>query len=348
MASAGCTARSPEDLLYYIALYNENYVMPARPDGLTDAEIVRGLYRFRVAPELTRGAPRTTILSGGSIMLQALEAQTVLAERYGVAADVWSATSYQLLRNEALDVDRWNLLHPGETPRVPVVSQLLGEAGGRGPIVAVSDWIRAWPDMISRWIPGDAWCSLGTDGFGRSDSRTALRRFFGVDTAHIVAAALSELARCGQVPVKVAQRAMGELGRRSRGSVLADPLTASTSDIGRTPVPWPGAQDHHSRGRRAAGRQRLHVHRAGRSIQPSRLAHPGTDGLDTHTVPARGLDSALVTAPPVATASDHGSDSDGRARDAHAVEVAGHRFRQQDGLQAGQGQAQARAGRRPG
>ena len=76
----------------------------------------------------------------------------------------------------------------------------------------MSDWIRAWPDMISRWVPGDAWCSLGTDGFGRSDSRAALRRFFGVDTAHIVAAALSELARCGQVPVEVAQRAMGDLG----------------------------------------------------------------------------------------------------------------------------------------
>ena len=109
----------PEDLLYYIALYNENYVMPARPEGLTDEEIVRGLYRFRAAPELPAGAPRATILSGGSIMQQALEAQTVLAERYGVAADVWSATSYQLLRNEALDVDRWNLLHPGQTPRVP-------------------------------------------------------------------------------------------------------------------------------------------------------------------------------------------------------------------------------------
>ena len=202
----------PEDLLYYIALYNENYLMPARPDGLTDADIVRGLYRFRGAPELPRGAPRTTILSGGSIMQQALGAQTILAERYGVAAEVWSATSYQLLRNEALEVDRWNLLHPGQTPRVPVVSQLLGEAGGRGPFIAVSDWIRAWPDMISRWIPGDAWCSLGTDGFGRSDSRAALRRFFGVDTAHIVAAALSELARCGQVTTEVAQGAVAELG----------------------------------------------------------------------------------------------------------------------------------------
>ena len=139
-------------------------------------------------------------------------AQTILAERYGVAADVWSATSYQLLRNEALEVDRWNLLHPGQAPRTPLVSELLGEAAGRGPIVAVSDWIRAWPDMISRWIPGNAWRSLGTDGFGRSDSREALRRFFGVDAAHIVAAVLSELARCGQVPVETARQALAELG----------------------------------------------------------------------------------------------------------------------------------------
>ncbi len=202
----------PEDLLYYIALYNENYVMPARPDGLTDEAINRGLYRFRAAPELPRGAPRATILSGGSIMLQALEAQTILAERYGIAAEVWSATSYQLLRNEALEVDRWNLFHPGEAPRTPLVTQLLGEAAGRGPIVAVSDWIRAWPDMVSRWIPGSSWCSLGTDGFGRSDSRAALRRFFGVDAPHIVAATLSELARCGQVSATVAQEGIAALG----------------------------------------------------------------------------------------------------------------------------------------
>jgi pyruvate dehydrogenase E1 component len=145
-------------------------------------------------------------------MQQALGAQAILGERYGVAVEVWSATSYQLLRNQALDVDRWNLMHPGQTPRTPLVAELLGEAAGSGPIVAVSDWIRAWPDMISRWIPGGAWTSLGTDGFGRSDSREALRRFFGIDTAHIVVAVLSELARCGQVSVETAREAMAEQG----------------------------------------------------------------------------------------------------------------------------------------
>ena len=203
---------SPEDLLYYLALYNENHVMPARAADLTDQDIVRGLYRFRVAPELPSGAPQAAILSGGSIMQQALAAQAILADRFGVAAEVWSATSYQLLRNQALEVDRWNLFHPGETPRTPLVSALLGEAAGRGPIVAVSDWIRAWPDMISRWIPGHAWTSLGTDGFGRSDSRQALRRFFGVDTPHIVAAVLSELARRGQVTTEVARQGIADMG----------------------------------------------------------------------------------------------------------------------------------------
>jgi pyruvate dehydrogenase E1 component len=145
-------------------------------------------------------------------MQQALEAQTVLAERFGIAADVWSATSYQLLRNEALGVDRWNLLHPGQAPRVPLVDQLLGEAAARGPIIAVSDWIRSWPDMISRWIPGHAWSSLGTDGFGRSDSRAALRSFFGIDAAHVAAAALAELARCGEVSAEAAQDGLVALG----------------------------------------------------------------------------------------------------------------------------------------
>ncbi len=201
----------PEDVLYYIALYNENHVMPARPAHLTDDDIVRGLYPFRAAPELARGAPQATILSGGSIMQQALLAQNILAEQFGVAAAVWSATSYQLLRNEALDIDRWNLMHPAAPPRVPSVTQLLGDAAGHGPVIAVSDWIRAWPDMISRWVPGDAWRSLGTDGFGRSDSREALRRFFGVDASHIAAAVLSDLARCGQIPVETAQAAFRQL-----------------------------------------------------------------------------------------------------------------------------------------
>jgi pyruvate dehydrogenase E1 component len=200
----------PEDVLYYLALYNENHVMPPRPDGVADGDITRGLYRFRPAPELPRSAPRATILGGGSIMQQALRAQQLLAEQ-GIAADVWSATSYQLLRNEALETEHWNLLHPTEAPRVPVVQGLLAEPASHGPVVAVSDWVRAWPDMIARWVPGP-FRSLGTDGFGRSDTREALRRFFEVDAEHIAGAVLSELARCGRITGEDAATGLADLG----------------------------------------------------------------------------------------------------------------------------------------
>jgi pyruvate dehydrogenase E1 component len=143
-------------------------------------------------------------------MQQALRAQAMLAER-GVAAEIWSALSYQLLRNEALDSDRWNRLHPAEQPRTPVVTELLRAPAERGPIIAVSDFITAWPDLVSRWVPGDAWCSLGTDGFGRSDTREALRRLFEVDAEHITAATLAELARSGRMDAQEAARHISEL-----------------------------------------------------------------------------------------------------------------------------------------
>jgi pyruvate dehydrogenase E1 component len=202
----------PEDVLFYLALYNENHVMPARPEGVSDADIARGLYRFRPAAAAKKGAPRATILGSGSIMQQALRAQAILAERFGVAADVWSAPSYQLLRNEALDADRWNRLHPDAEARVPLVTKLLAEPASRGPIVAVSDWVRAWPDLVARWVPGDAWHSLGTDGFGRSDTREQLRRFFEVDAEHVAGAVMAELARCGQVTAEAASAAIADLG----------------------------------------------------------------------------------------------------------------------------------------
>jgi len=151
------------------------------------------------------------LLAGGTIMQQALRAQAMLADR-GVAADVWSATSYQLLRREALQTMRWNYLHPDEEVRLPLVSQLLAEPAARGPIVAVSDFVTDWPDMIARWIPGSSYLSLGTDGFGRSDTREALRRFFHVDADHITAAALSELARAGKLDASEARRHIRELG----------------------------------------------------------------------------------------------------------------------------------------
>jgi len=209
-----------QDVFYYLTLYNENYAMPARPGDVSDSDIARGLYRFRAAPEITSSGGngrkahkqlQVTLLAGGSIMQQALRAQGLLAER-GIAAEVWSATSYQQLRNEALEVERQNRLHPDEKQRTPLVTSLLQEAGAHGPIVAVSDFITAWPDMVSRWVPGGAWTSLGTDGFGRSDTREALRRFFGVDAEHICAAVLAELARGGRLDAREARRKIGELG----------------------------------------------------------------------------------------------------------------------------------------
>ena len=204
-----------EDVFYYLTLYNENYAMPARPEDVSDEDIIRGLYRFKRAPEVQdakgRGPMRATILSGGSIMQQALRAQQLLAER-GVGADVWSALSYQLLRNQALEVDRWNRLHPDEEQRTPLVTELLREPAEQGPVIAVSDYITAWPDMIARWVPGGWWRSLGTDGYGRSDTREALRRFFEVDAEHIAAATLAELARCGRIDAGEARKHIEKLG----------------------------------------------------------------------------------------------------------------------------------------
>jgi pyruvate dehydrogenase E1 component len=210
----------PEDTFYYLTLYNENYAMPARPKSLTDADILRGLYRFKAAPDSVAGEgegkdrrtpARATLLAGGPIMQQALRAQALLAER-GVAADVWSAPSYQLLRNDALEAEHWNRLHPDEAQRTPVVTELLREPAEQGPIVAASDYISAWPDMISRWVPGGWWRSLGTEGFGRSDTREALRRFFAIDAESIAATVLAELARCGRLEAAVARRQIEELG----------------------------------------------------------------------------------------------------------------------------------------
>jgi pyruvate dehydrogenase E1 component len=213
---------SGDDSFYYLTLYNENYAMPPRPESVSDEDIIRGLYRFREAPVLEPGSGsksgsdgrsplRATLLGGGSIMQQALRAQQLLAER-GVAAEVWSALSYQLLRNEALEIDRWNRLHPEEEARTPLVTQLLREPAEQGPVIAVSDFITAWPDMISRWVPGGWWRSLGTDGYGRSDTREALRRFFEIDAESIAAATFAELARCGRIDAREARRHITELG----------------------------------------------------------------------------------------------------------------------------------------
>ena len=205
-----------EDVFYYISLYNENYAMPAKPAGSDDG-IIRGIYRLRAAPDLGT-SPHARLVGSGSILQQVIAAQALLAERYGVAAEVYSAPSFPLLRRDGLEVERWNRLHPDEPPRVPYVAGVLGPDGG--PIVAATDWISALPDMISRWLPS-SFVSLGTDGFGRSDTREALRSYFEIDPPHIAAATLAALARCGSVAPSAAAAAIRDLGiDPERGSPL--------------------------------------------------------------------------------------------------------------------------------
>jgi pyruvate dehydrogenase E1 component len=206
-----------EDVFYYLTLYNENHPMPPMPEGAA-AGVVEGLYRFAAAP----GGPskRATILFSGTSYLAAEEAQRLLAEHHDVAAELWSATSYKAMREEALAAERWNRLHPSDTPRTPRVTELLGAA--EGPYVAVSDFMKAVPDQIARWVPG-TFSVLGTDGFGRSDTREALRRHFEVDAAHLVVATLAALAGEGQVKDEVVDDA---IARYEIDVDAPDPLTA--------------------------------------------------------------------------------------------------------------------------
>ncbi|HBL30725.1 MAG TPA: hypothetical protein DD490_28145 [Acidobacteria bacterium] len=200
-----------EDVFYYLTLYNENYPMPPKPDG-ADAGILKGLYKLKDAPPVEAGAadsrPRVHLLGSGTILGEALRAQELLAAR-GVAATVWSATSYKQLRADALEVERWNLLHPEEEPRRSYVASLF--AGDDAPIVAVSDYMRLVPDQIARWLPG-RFHALGTDGFGRSETREALRRFFEVDAECVTLAALHQLALHGRIDRGAVRRALDELG----------------------------------------------------------------------------------------------------------------------------------------
>jgi len=199
---------NPEDVFYYVSLYNENYAQPARPSGATDAAILRGIYRYAEAPSVGKSAKRARLLGSGSILPQVLAARDLLAERFGVAAEVYSTPSFPLLRHDALEVERWNRLHPEAKPRVPHVSTVLTEDGG--PIIAATDWMKALPDMVSRWIPTD-YVALGTDGFGRSGTREDLRAYFEVDPPHIAAATLAALARRGALPPAAVTGALREL-----------------------------------------------------------------------------------------------------------------------------------------
>ena len=198
-----------EDVFYYLTIYNEPVRQAAQPDDLDVAGLLSGLYHFATAPSSVLDGPRAQLLASGVAMPWALEAQQLLADDWGVGADVWSATSWTELRREALACDTFNLLHPDAEPQVPYVTRAL--AGRLGPVVAVSDYMRAVPDQIARWVPGD-FSSLGTDGFGFSDTRAATRRFFHVDAPSVVLRTLTDLARRGEVGSDVPAKAAAQYG----------------------------------------------------------------------------------------------------------------------------------------
>jgi pyruvate dehydrogenase E1 component len=200
-----------ENIFYYVTLYNENYAQPALPPGCEDG-IRRGMYRLR---ESVHAGPRVQLLGSGSILREVLKAAELLEADFGVAADVWSVTSFTELRRDGIECDRWNLLYPGAPPRKPFVTAQL--EAQRGPVVATTDFIRAYPDQIRAWVPR-RYAVLGTDGFGRSDTRAALREFFGVDARFITVAALSGLAKEGVLAANVVAAAVEKYGLGSRPS----------------------------------------------------------------------------------------------------------------------------------
>jgi pyruvate dehydrogenase E1 component len=195
-----------EDRFYYLTLYNENYPMPPMPEGLDPDGVLKGIYRYRPAAS---GKAKLQLFGSGTILNEALRAQQILAERYDIAADVWSVTSYNELRREALGVERWNRLHPDQPPRTPYIVEAL--KGAEGPIVAATDYMKVVADQIAPWLPGRME-TLGTDGYGRSDNREYLRKHFENNAESIAAAALSRLARDGGFDAEKAKAAFAELG----------------------------------------------------------------------------------------------------------------------------------------
>ena len=195
-----------ETAMYYITLHNENYPMPEMPAGCAEG-IIRGMYRASTAN--VDGGQRVQLFGSGAILREALRAQTLLADKYKISSDVWSVTSYTELRRDAQEAERWNMLHPEEPPRVPYVAEML--AGTVGPYVAASDHVRTLAEQIDPWIPGGLF-ALGTDGMGRSESRSALRRHFEVDAESITIAALYQLKKQGKCDGQCVAKAVKELG----------------------------------------------------------------------------------------------------------------------------------------
>jgi pyruvate dehydrogenase E1 component len=195
-----------EDVFYYLTVGNENYPQPPMPDGVEEG-ILKGVYRY-CASDLTGSRARAHLFGSGAILNEVVKAQRILGERFGIAADVWSITSYKQLVLDGQTTERWNLLHPMEKPRRPYLSQVL--EGAEGVYVAASDYLKTLPNSVCRWFPKPV-AALGTDGFGRSEGRAALRDFFEVDARYIALAALAELAKEERVPAQTVQQAIHEL-----------------------------------------------------------------------------------------------------------------------------------------
>jgi pyruvate dehydrogenase E1 component len=195
-----------ENIIYYLTVMNEFYKMPAMPEGCEEG-ILKGLYRFRATrqPDANK---RAHLIGSGAILNKVIKAAEMLEENYGVATDIWSATSYKELYYNAIDTERWNMLHPGRKRRLTYIEQTLGKE--QGVFVAASDYLKALPASIARWIPGPFFI-LGTDGYGRSDSRPALRDFFEVDSRYIVLATLYQLLQTGQIKADLVKKAMTDL-----------------------------------------------------------------------------------------------------------------------------------------
>ncbi|MFZ0523426.1 MAG: pyruvate dehydrogenase (acetyl-transferring), homodimeric type [Candidatus Acidiferrales bacterium] len=199
--------REGESIFYYITVMNEPYAMPEMPGDVSEG-ILKGMYRYRAASN-SDSKLRAQLFGSGAILNEALRAQEILAEKYGVAADVWSVTSYKALYSDGIETDRWNRLHPGEKARVPYVKECL--AGAPGVLVAATDYLKTLPSMISQWVPRRM-ATLGTDGFGRSEGRASLREFFEVDSRFIALATLNELFLDGKIQAAVVEKAIVDLG----------------------------------------------------------------------------------------------------------------------------------------
>ena len=201
-----------EDLIYYLTVGNEPYPQPPMPEGVRDG-ILRGAYVYRKSTAQGDGRSPVQLFGSGSILNEALKAQEILQERFNIAADVWSVTSYKLLHQDALDTERWNRLHPSAVQRTPFITQVLRDVVGEksdAVVVAASDYMKVLPDSIARWIPGRL-ISLGTDGFGRSDGRKELRSFFEVDANHIALGALYALRQQGRLSSQDVENGISKL-----------------------------------------------------------------------------------------------------------------------------------------